>query len=284
VPGKPPGRRLGSFLWPPPPWLLRRRRRRSTLGRHHPCPWGRRSRRLRRCSRRSRSCGRHASLRAAAGAGDFRCELFLRVEEGDGFDGRGFGRRFDRRDFAGWRQYFDGDDEDLLVQRIEECREREVLADTIPDRKHPDTGGPSLLLLPWLAALVGAGIMVLRRPRPPARTWRNSATGRRTRPTRYSRKLRRSTSLPNISRSSPRTPPPGTPQRGLEWRRGPRWSRPRSCVGWRSWTSRWIQTDSRGHDPDVVGGGTTGPGRRCLEGGCGEPAGGSVPQEVTSLS
>jgi hypothetical protein len=34
----------------------------------------------------------------------------------------------------------------------------------------------------------------------------------------------------------------------------------------------------------VVGGGTTGPGRRCLEGGCGEPAGGSVPQEVTSPS
>jgi hypothetical protein len=53
----------------------------------------------------------------------------------------------DRRDFSGRRQYFDGFDEDLLVQRIEQCREREVLAGTIPDRKLPDTGGPPLLLV-----------------------------------------------------------------------------------------------------------------------------------------
>jgi Excalibur calcium-binding domain len=94
---------------------------------------------------------------ADAASGNFRCELFLRIEDGDRF-----GNRFDRRDFAGQRQYFDGD-EDLLVQRIEECREREVLAGTIPDRKLPDTGGPPLLLLPWAIALVGAGISLLRR-------------------------------------------------------------------------------------------------------------------------
>jgi LPXTG-motif cell wall-anchored protein len=91
--------------------------------------------------------------------GSFRCELFLRVEE-DGFDGR-----FGRRDFAGWLQYFDGD-EDLLVQRIEECRERAVIADTIPDRKLPDTGGSSLALLAAGVLLVSglaAGASIIRR-------------------------------------------------------------------------------------------------------------------------
>jgi hypothetical protein len=91
--------------------------------------------------------------------GAFRCELFLRVEDDNGFDGR-----FGRRHHAGFLQYFDGD-EDLLVQRIEQCREREVLADTIPDRRLPGTGGPPLALLAAGVLLVsglGAGASVFR--------------------------------------------------------------------------------------------------------------------------
>jgi hypothetical protein len=90
--------------------------------------------------------------------GSFRCELFLRIEDDNGFDGR-FGRRH-----AGFLQYFDGD-EDLLVQRIEQCREREVIADTIPRRDLPDTGGSPLALLAAGVLLVSglvAGASVLR--------------------------------------------------------------------------------------------------------------------------
>jgi hypothetical protein len=90
--------------------------------------------------------------------GSFRCELFLRIEDDNGFDGR-FGRRH-----AGFLQYFDGD-EDLLVQRIEECREREVIADTIPRRDLPDTGGSPLALLAAGVLLISglvAGASVLR--------------------------------------------------------------------------------------------------------------------------
>jgi uncharacterized repeat protein (TIGR01451 family) len=90
--------------------------------------------------------------------GAFRCELFLRVEDDNGFDGRA-----DRR-HAGFLQYFDGD-EDLLVQRIEQCRESEVLADTIPNRRLPGTGGPPLALLAAGVLLVSglvAGASVLR--------------------------------------------------------------------------------------------------------------------------
>lgn len=110
---------------------------------------------------------------AERGSGAFRCELFLRIEQGNGFDGR-FGRRFDRRDFAGWRQYFDGFegfngvDGDLLVQRIEECREREVLVDTIPDKRLPDTGGSSLALFAAAVLLttgLGLGVSMWRRRR-----------------------------------------------------------------------------------------------------------------------
>jgi hypothetical protein len=56
-------------------------------------------------------------------------------------------------------------DDDLIVRRFEECREREVLVGTIPKRKLPDTGGPQLLLVlgPLATALVGAGIALLRR-------------------------------------------------------------------------------------------------------------------------
>jgi hypothetical protein len=98
--------------------------------------------------------------------GAFRCELFLRIVEDGGFDGRGFARRFDGRRDAGFLQYFDDFDdfdEDLLVQRIEECREREVLADTFPDERLADTGGPPLLLLAALSlGAVVAGATVLR--------------------------------------------------------------------------------------------------------------------------
>jgi hypothetical protein len=46
---------------------------------------------------------------------------------------------------------------------IEECREREVIAGTIVDRKLPDTGGPPLLLLPWVLALGTAGMTLVKR-------------------------------------------------------------------------------------------------------------------------
>jgi hypothetical protein len=46
---------------------------------------------------------------------------------------------------------------------IEECREREVIAGTIVDRKLPDTGGPPLLLLPWVLALGAAGMTLVKR-------------------------------------------------------------------------------------------------------------------------
>lgn len=98
---------------------------------------------------------------AERGSGSFRCELFLRIEDGNGFDDRFFRRH------AGLRQYFDGN-EDLLVQRIEECREREVLADTIPDKRLPDTGGSSLALFAAGVLLVSglaAGASIIRRRR-----------------------------------------------------------------------------------------------------------------------
>jgi hypothetical protein len=102
-------------------------------------------------------------LTGAAGAeGAFRCELFLRIDDGDGFDGRFFNRRGNR--FAGWLQYFDGD-EDLLVRRIEQCREREVLTDTIPNRNLPDTGGSPLALFAASVLVVSglfAGASVIR--------------------------------------------------------------------------------------------------------------------------
>jgi len=77
--------------------------------------------------------------------GSFRCDSFLRVVR----DENGALRR----------QY--GDDE-VIVQRFEQCLEADVLRDTIPNRLLPDTGGAPLLGLAaiGLASLV-AGTSVL---------------------------------------------------------------------------------------------------------------------------
>jgi hypothetical protein len=75
--------------------------------------------------------------------GSFQCELFLRTVR----DGRGALRA----------QY------ETMVQRFEQCLSGNVLADTIPNRNLPFTGGMSLLALAaiGLASLV-AGAAVLR--------------------------------------------------------------------------------------------------------------------------
>jgi hypothetical protein len=82
--------------------------------------------------------------------GSFRCDFFLRqVSDEDG---------------ALLRQYRRGDgDDELIVQRFEQCVSGDVLADTIPDRKLPFTGGMPLIGLAaiGLASLV-AGVAVLR--------------------------------------------------------------------------------------------------------------------------
>jgi hypothetical protein len=83
-------------------------------------------------------------------AENFRCDFFLRVVRDE--------------DGALRRQYTDGDrNDELIVQRFEQCLSADVLADTIPDRKLPLTGGMPLLLLGaiGLAAIV-AGASVLR--------------------------------------------------------------------------------------------------------------------------
>jgi hypothetical protein len=79
-------------------------------------------------------------------ADNFRCELFLRVVR----DERGALRA----------QYAE---DELIVQRFEQCVSGDVLVDTIPDRKLPFTGGMPLLGLAaiGLVALI-AGIAVLR--------------------------------------------------------------------------------------------------------------------------
>ena len=54
-------------------------------------------------------------------------------------------------------------DDELIVQRFEQCLSEDVLAETIPDRKLPFTGGMPLLFLAaiGLASLI-AGATVLR--------------------------------------------------------------------------------------------------------------------------
>jgi hypothetical protein len=78
----------------------------------------------------------------SAGAGFARRELFLRVV----IDERG-----------NVREQYRGDE--LIVRRIEECREGEVLKGTIVNSKLPDTGGPPPLLALGLLStgLVAAG-------------------------------------------------------------------------------------------------------------------------------
>ena len=81
--------------------------------------------------------------------GSFRCESFLRVVRDE--------------DGVLRRQYRDGDGGDeQIVQRFEQCLEGDVLANTIPNRLLPDTGGAPLLGLAaiGLATLV-AGASVL---------------------------------------------------------------------------------------------------------------------------
>ena len=77
----------------------------------------------------------------------FRCEYFLRVVRDD----RGALRA----------QY---QDDEVVAQRFEQCISADVIADTIPDRKLPFTGGMPLLFLAaiGIASLV-AGAAVLRR-------------------------------------------------------------------------------------------------------------------------
>jgi hypothetical protein len=76
----------------------------------------------------------------------FRCEFFLRTV---------------RDDRGALRAQYQGDE--LIVQRFEQCLSEDVLADTIPNRNLPFTGGMSLLFLGaiGLAAIV-AGVSVLR--------------------------------------------------------------------------------------------------------------------------
>ena len=93
-----------------------------------------------------------ADATAADGAnreGSFRCDSFLRVVRDE--------------DGALRAQYRDGrGDDELVVQRFEQCLEGDVLRNTIPNRLLPDTGGASLLGLAaiGLASLV-AGASVL---------------------------------------------------------------------------------------------------------------------------
>ena len=80
----------------------------------------------------------------------FRCEFFLRTVR----DENGALRA----------QYRDGDrDDELIVQRFEQCVSGDVLRDTIPNRNLPFTGGMPLLGLSaiGLASLV-AGVAMLR--------------------------------------------------------------------------------------------------------------------------
>ena len=82
--------------------------------------------------------------------GSFRCDSFLRqVSDETG---------------ALRAQYRDGDrDDELIVQRFEQCLSGDVLAETIPDRNLPFTGGMPLLFLGaiGIASLI-AGAAVLR--------------------------------------------------------------------------------------------------------------------------
>jgi hypothetical protein len=87
----------------------------------------------------------------ARDADSFRCDFFLRqVSDEDGVLLSQYRRGDDRRD-------------EFIVQRFEQCLSGDVLADTIPDRKLPFTGGMSLLgLAAILVVSLIVGIAVLR--------------------------------------------------------------------------------------------------------------------------
>ncbi len=81
--------------------------------------------------------------------GSFRCDSFLRVVR----DENGALRS----------QYRDGrGDDELVVQRFEQCLEAEVLAGTIPDKTLPFTGGPSLPFGGGALLLVAGAALALR--------------------------------------------------------------------------------------------------------------------------
>jgi hypothetical protein len=82
-------------------------------------------------------------------SGSFRCESFLRVVRDD----QGALR-------AQYLQYLN---DDFIVQRFEQCLSGDVLLDTIPNKVLPNTGGPPVLLVPWLVGLAALGIRVLWR-------------------------------------------------------------------------------------------------------------------------
>ncbi len=61
------------------------------------------------------------------------------------------------------RQYRDGNgDDELIVQRFEQCLEAEVLAGTIPEGRLPFTGGPSLPLGGGMLLLVTGALLIGR--------------------------------------------------------------------------------------------------------------------------
>jgi hypothetical protein len=86
-------------------------------------------------------------------SGSFRCEFFLRTVTDD---------------LGALRDQYRGNEQ--IVQRFEQCLSENVLADTIPNRNLPFTGGMSLLLIAaiGLAAIVAGGTVlraVMRRGR-----------------------------------------------------------------------------------------------------------------------
>jgi hypothetical protein len=66
-----------------------------------------------------------------------------------------------RDDRGALRGQYRGDE--LIVHRVEQCLLDDVLRDTIPNKLLPDTGGPPILLVPWLIAFVPAAGLLLRR-------------------------------------------------------------------------------------------------------------------------
>jgi len=66
-----------------------------------------------------------------------------------------------RDDRGALKQQYQNDE--LIVHRFEQCISADVLTDTIPNKLLPNTGGPPVLLAPWLVALVAAAILLLRR-------------------------------------------------------------------------------------------------------------------------